>query len=345
MDTSEKMFISFFVVLIVGLIVLNLVLFFNNKNTKSVGGKETHTCKDGTTFTCYGGTEGCMDNSPMHCPTPVDVVGNCCNKDGSPDINCNATTKDNCKTDKGCVWQVGPCQCKLEHGTCGTKSCVGGSRFCGLNLPQQKTTASPADCDNKLKAMGGNINNFVSCDSGYTPKIQPVQTNCKFICEKKPSVGGKETHTCKDGTKFTCYAGTEGCMENSPMHCPTPVDVVGTCCNDKDGSPDGKCNATTQDKCNHIAGCKWRLGPCQCQLDNGTCLAKACVGENHLCGINNPIDSTKSKDKFTQEVCERMLGLHPYLISCDPNYIPKATLVDTDNTNGGNCKFTCEQSK
>ena len=127
------------------------------------------------------------------------------------------------------------------------------------------------------------------------------------------------------------------------MHCPTPVDVVGTCCNDKDGSPDRKCNATTQDKCNHIAGCKWRLGPCQCQLDNGTCLAKDCVGGNHFCGINTPKNIPDKS--VTQDVCERMLGLHPYLISCDPNYIPKAQLVDTGNDNGGDCQFLCEKSK
>lgn len=183
MDTSEKMFISFFVVLIVGLIVLNLVLFFNNKNT-SVGGKQTYTCKDGTTFTCYAGTEGCMDNSPMHCPTPVDVVGNCCNKDGTPDGKCNFT-KDKCTLDKGCKWKVGPCQCNLEHGTCGTKSCVGGGRFCGLNLNLPSgTKATQPDCDKKLNEMGGKFSNFVSCDPGYNPTLSPVQTNCQFSCEK-----------------------------------------------------------------------------------------------------------------------------------------------------------------
>jgi hypothetical protein len=156
---------------------------------------------------------------------------------------------------------------------------------------------------------------------------------------KNTSVGGKQTYTCKDGTTFTCYAGTEGCMDNSPMHCPTPVDVVGNCCN-KDGTPDGKCTSLTKEKCKD--NCKWKVGPCQCHLENGTCLAKACVGGSHLCGINT--DPNAPKNSFTQEVCERMLGLNPNLISCDPNYIPKAKLVDPGNSNGGNCQFLCEKS-
>ena len=31
------------------------------------GGPETHTCPDGTTFQCQGGTQGCSDNSSAHC--------------------------------------------------------------------------------------------------------------------------------------------------------------------------------------------------------------------------------------------------------------------------------------
>ena len=182
MDTSEKIFLSFFVVLFVGLIVLNVVFLL--KNT-SVGSKETHTCADGTKFKCHGGTEGCVDNSPMHCSTPVDLVGNCCNKDGSPDIKCNATTKDKCKSSDGCTWQVGPCQCKLDNGTCGTKSCVGGNRLCGLNLNLPSgQNANQTDCNKKLGSMGGNLNNFVSCDSGYNAAIIPVQNNCQFTCQK-----------------------------------------------------------------------------------------------------------------------------------------------------------------
>jgi len=33
-----------------------------------VGANETHTCQDGSTFECAGGSEGCMDNSPTYCP-------------------------------------------------------------------------------------------------------------------------------------------------------------------------------------------------------------------------------------------------------------------------------------
>ena len=32
-----------------------------------VGMKEIHSCADGRTFTCSGGTLGCMDNSSMYC--------------------------------------------------------------------------------------------------------------------------------------------------------------------------------------------------------------------------------------------------------------------------------------
>ena len=46
----------------------------NSKNTTTtksssniVGAPETHKCKDGTSFTCNGGTLGCADNSDMYC--------------------------------------------------------------------------------------------------------------------------------------------------------------------------------------------------------------------------------------------------------------------------------------
>ena len=31
------------------------------------GASETHSCSDGSSFTCNGGTKGCMDNSTMYC--------------------------------------------------------------------------------------------------------------------------------------------------------------------------------------------------------------------------------------------------------------------------------------
>ena len=36
-------------------------------NGRILGGPEKHTCSDGSTFTCSGGTIGCVDNSPRHC--------------------------------------------------------------------------------------------------------------------------------------------------------------------------------------------------------------------------------------------------------------------------------------
>jgi len=36
-------------------------------NGKMLGAKETHRCANGTTFTCQGGTLGCVDNSPKYC--------------------------------------------------------------------------------------------------------------------------------------------------------------------------------------------------------------------------------------------------------------------------------------
>ena len=32
-----------------------------------LGAPEMHTCADGTIFECAGGTQGCMDNSPLFC--------------------------------------------------------------------------------------------------------------------------------------------------------------------------------------------------------------------------------------------------------------------------------------
>ncbi len=34
---------------------------------KLVGAPETHSCANGHTFTCAGGTRGCADDSPLHC--------------------------------------------------------------------------------------------------------------------------------------------------------------------------------------------------------------------------------------------------------------------------------------
>lgn len=43
------------------------------------GGAESHTCAGGRTFSCQGGTRGCFDNSPLFCaaaPTSAQRVGN-----------------------------------------------------------------------------------------------------------------------------------------------------------------------------------------------------------------------------------------------------------------------------
>ena len=202
MDTSEKMFISFFVVLIVGLIVLNLVLFFNNKNT-SVGGKETHTCNDGTSFTCYGGTEGCMDNSPTHC-TP----GFCCNKKGYIDATCaKITKKDQCNSSDSCSWQTTACKepatCIVDNGHCNvgiikgknTRACVGGNRLCGIAMNVDKRgRANISNCNTQLLNYSGKkdpAKNLINCEPGFIPAASPVDTsnpnggNCQFWCQEK----------------------------------------------------------------------------------------------------------------------------------------------------------------
>ena len=37
------------------------------QNNETVGTKAAHSCADGTSFTCNGGTQGCYDNSPLYC--------------------------------------------------------------------------------------------------------------------------------------------------------------------------------------------------------------------------------------------------------------------------------------
>jgi hypothetical protein len=41
------------------------------KKQSLLGAPETHKCKDGTSFTCNGGTLGCADNSDMYCKQPL----------------------------------------------------------------------------------------------------------------------------------------------------------------------------------------------------------------------------------------------------------------------------------
>lgn len=209
MDTSEKMFISFFVVLIVGLIVLNLVLFFNNNKNKSDGGKETHTCKDGTTFTCYGGTEGCMDNSPMHCPT-VTTLGFCCNKKGYNDGTCAKIVKqDICNKSDSCSWQTEACKepttCIVDNGHCNvgiiqngkndTRACVGGMKLCGIAMNvNNRGHATQDNCQIQLNKNSGNTQdlskNLINCETGFKPATRVVDPankgggECQFYCEK-----------------------------------------------------------------------------------------------------------------------------------------------------------------
>ena len=43
--------------------------------------------------------------------------------------------------------------------------------------------------------------------------------NSDMYCKKQPLLGAPETHTCRDGTTFTCNGGTLGCVDNSDMYC------------------------------------------------------------------------------------------------------------------------------
>jgi hypothetical protein len=97
-----------FLILLVLLVIFALLISYvrdklgnskskNTTTTKSssniVGAPETHTCKDGTTFTCNGGTLGCADNSDMYCKkqTPVGAPETHTCKDGTT-FTCNGGT-------------------------------------------------------------------------------------------------------------------------------------------------------------------------------------------------------------------------------------------------------------
>jgi len=94
----------------------------NDKNDKKasrkVGTKETHTCADGTTFTCQGGTLGCADNSSTYCKAKW-----CLNKDENP-----------------CL-EYGPACPKLNNGSC---ECMG----------MENTDTGQDTCQNCLKFSG-----------------------------------------------------------------------------------------------------------------------------------------------------------------------------------------------
>jgi hypothetical protein len=98
---------------------------------KQIGGSETHTCADGTTFTCPGGTQDCYDNSPTYCSSKVGNTTTIKCQDGST-RQCSAGTE-------GC-FNFSPSLCGNQPG--GPKVIM-----CGDGTVEVCNSSSPACFD------------------------------------------------------------------------------------------------------------------------------------------------------------------------------------------------------
>lgn len=124
----------------------------SSKPAQLLGGQETHTCANGSSFTCSGGTRGCFDNSPSFCGTGGSESHTCADGRIFP---CQGGTQgcfDNSPTFCGEApappHRIG----KWEHHTCPDGSrfrCHGGTRLCYDNSPHY----CPTECSDGAVAV------------------------------------------------------------------------------------------------------------------------------------------------------------------------------------------------
>lgn len=148
------------------------------------GGSETHSCQDGSTFTCPGGTRECRDHSPVYCPS---IVG------GITTITCPNGTTTTCNA--------------------GTEGCFNNSQlYCSGNQP---VTPPTVGFPTVIYCQDGSL---VTCNTG----TEGCFNNSPEYCPNTPPsniVGAPTTIRCADGTVQICNAGTQGCFANSPLYC------------------------------------------------------------------------------------------------------------------------------
>ena len=164
-----------------------------------LGAPESHSCEDGTEFTCSGGTFGCYDNSDMYCSTKPGILG-------APETHsCEDGTKFTCSG--------------------GTFGCYDNSdRFCPYledlksnnNKPKPSTIPSASNNNTTMETH--------KCQDGKTFECSRGSVGCNDDSEKYCSV--IKSHTCSnlDGKIFNCSSSKSDCKDDSSTYCGLSTD-------------------------------------------------------------------------------------------------------------------------
>jgi len=164
-----------------------------------LGAPESHSCEDGTEFTCSGGTFGCYDNSDMYCSTKPGILG-------APETHsCEDGTKFTCSGGTFGCYDNSDMYCSTKPGILGapeTHSCEDGTKF---------------------TCSGGTFGCYDNSDR-FCPYLEDLKSNNN---KPKPSTipsasnnnTTMETHKCQDGKTFECSRGSVGCNDDSEKYC------------------------------------------------------------------------------------------------------------------------------
>ncbi len=178
-----------------------------------VGKLETHKCTHtGKTFQCHAGTEGCADDSRLHCSLPAPPSP-------KPDQVCCESYMITAKGITNPTYRI------TDRATCKAPSAPGGGKrivdhslcekpiSCNMSVHPARTCPPPLQCVRPAGAAKGADG---VCKPPSTPKPSPVGTLEKHFC----------TRTVKQ--PFMCVAGTKGCVDNSPQFCTKESDRPGS---------------------------------------------------------------------------------------------------------------------
>jgi hypothetical protein len=309
------------------------------------GSEEMHTCTAGTIdtnatmFKCSGGTQGCVNDSPIYC-NPVKSPGKSCIDQNAP--RCNPGTKktkdgskkytDNKDHQTNCCE---PTTKPMPPGPPGPPKPGPAKPAANMVcLPTSKpecqdatATCSEATDENACSSFGCCVWTDPYC---YRALRQGTGKDIKYFVQKKNNK--IKDGTCPQGWVLQPEAGLKGgtyttIEENSTNQCYNnyllPTDYTNSTCLQA-----GDCD--DKNKC---------PPPCKVQSGNGRCLSKVnsqnkrnCVGGDQLCGVNLAAHTKAHKEDKT---CDDLLQYADKMIECSPGYTAYV------EPNQGNCVFKC----
>jgi hypothetical protein len=243
------------------------------------------------------------------------------------------------------------CNVKGGNGTCTSgltqdkknRFCIGGDRFCGVNLQKEKT------CNDMLTSFGAKN---IKCNAGYSPNTTPItqgtQKSCLFTCDKA-TPPSSDKWTC-DKTNYKCsqdkdgkYSSKDDCTKAcvKPQPPPPPSSAKYNCDGNYSCFQDNNGPFKDQADCTSKCVKSSLTTPCNVQGGHGTCVSdltpagnRFCIGGDKLCGINLHEGKT----------CDDMVNQYGSdYIKCKDGYSVKSKQITQGNQKS--CILSCERPK